>query len=276
MIINSSFSSIENYRDEIEVAKTNFGRTDLFKFRDPKINEYFYGGFGTPTDFEVITMAGKSGIGKTLFTQNMMIAAIDKGVRFAYICLEDSMKNTLARLERMISPEVLKRADKLIFTEENTRELYTLDQALEFISYLYEVENCELVVLDHLQFLMESIDREKLKLDDNNLQRFLMRKLNRTMKLNHKTLVLVSHVNKRSEKDSDLLDMIIGSSAIVQASTKVIYLSRNKDGELSIQLIKSRYTKRQEEPLPIVYDSNTLELRAETYVKESGGSDELC
>lgn len=186
------------------------------------------------------------------------------------------MKNTIARLEKMIDPGIFQQADKLIFTEEDVREIYTIEDALDFIEYLYEVENVELVVLDHLQFLQESIDRNGLKVDENNLSRILMRKMNRMMKLNQKTLILVSHVNKRSEKDSELLDMIIGSSAIVQASTKVLYLSKDENNDLNLQLIKSRYTKRQDEPLIFEYDDNTLEVRAKVYYKTEGVTNELC
>ena len=102
-----------------------------------------------------------------------------------------------------------------------------------------------------------------------------MRKMNRTMKLNQKTLVLVSHVNKRSEKDSELLDMIIGSSSIVQAATKVIYLNKDVNNDLCMNLIKSRYTKRQDEPLTFEYDADTLELKAKTYIKSGVINGEL-
>lgn len=276
MIVTSTVHSIEDSREEIEQAKTSFGRTDLFQFRDSKVNEYLYGGFGSKTDFEIVVVAGKSNIGKSLFTQNMILTAFRSKRRVAYICLEDSKRNTIARLEKMIPSQELLLADKLIFTEEDTQEIYTVEDALNFISYLYEVENCELVVLDHLQFLIESIDRKELaKLDDNNLQRYLMRKMNRTMKLNQKTLVLVSHVNKRSEKDSELLDMIIGSSSIVQAATKVIYLNKDVNNDLCMNLIKSRYTKRQDEPLTFEYDMNTLELKAKTYIKSGAINGEL-
>lgn len=276
MIVTSAVHSIEDSRADIEKAKTSFGKTDLFQFKDKKVNEYLYGGFGSTTDFEIVVVAGKSNIGKSLFTQNMILTALRSKRRVAYICLEDSKRNTIARLEKMIPQKELLLADKLIFTEEDTREIYTVDDALNFIEYLYEVENCELVVLDHLQFLIESIDRKELaKLDDNNLQRYLMRKMNRTMKLNQKTLVLVSHVNKRSEKDSELLDMIIGSSSIVQAATKVIYLNKDVNNDLCMNLIKSRYTKRQDEPLTFEYDADTLELKAKTYIKSGVINGEL-
>lgn len=276
MITRPVAQSVENIRAEIDKAQTSFGRTDLFQFKDKKINDYLYGGFGSSTDFELITVAGKSNVGKSLFTQNMLLSAIRSKRRFAYICLEDSMKNTIARLERMIDPNVFRMADKLIFTEEDVKEMYTIEDALDFIDYLYEVENVELVVLDHLQFLQESLDRRNLNVDDNNLARVLMRKMNRMMKLNQKTLVLVSHVNKRSEKETDPLDMILGSSAIVQASTKVIYLTKDENHELNMHLIKSRYTKRQDDPLIFEYDDKTLELRSKNYYKTEGATNELC
>ena len=112
------------------------------------------------------------------------------------------------------------------------------------------------LILDHLQFLFESIDQEKNH-DQIFTQRYLMRKINKIVKLRGKTLICVSHVNKGSEKDNNPLDLVIGSSSLVQAATNVIYIKNDEDG-IRIQMPKSRYTKRRlaSEELHIQYDSN--------------------
>lgn len=274
MINSKVVHSIENYRADIEETKRSFGTADLFKFEDPGINTYTHGGFGSPTDFNLILVTGKTGIGKSLLTQNMIKAVVKAKKRFAYLVLEDSMGETMARLEQIIDEREFRQADKLVFTEEDTRDLYKIGDALDIMEYLFEDENCDVIVLDHLQFLFESIDRTgDLSLrDENSLQRFIMRKLNRITKLEKKTLICVSHVNKQNEESSDLLDMIVGSSALAQAATQIFYLSKLKTGEMTFQMIKSRYTKKENEPLYVEYDKN-LRLKVATYMKEDVGTD---
>jgi len=269
MINSKVVHSIENYRKDIEKAKESFGRADLFKFEDPKINEYTHGGFGSPSDFNLIIATGKTNVGKSLFIQNMIKSVIKTEKRFAYLVLEDSMGETMARLEQIINPTEFQEADKLVFTEEDTKDLYKIGDAIDIMEYLFEIENCDVIILDHLQFLFESIERTgDLSLrDDNGMQRFIMRKLNRITKLEKKTLICVSHVNKQSEESGDLLDLIVGSSALAQAATQIFYLSKLKSGELTMQMIKSRYTKKENEPLYIEFNDH-LQLQVATYLKE--------
>lgn len=214
-------------------------------------------------------------VGKTLFTQNMILPIINQGKRFAYFLLEDSVKGTMARLEKIIDPEIFRKADKLIFTEEDTKDLYKIGDALDIIEYMFSVENCEVVIIDHLQFLFESIERVgDLNLrDDNGMQRYIMRKLNRIAKLHQKTLICVSHVNKSSAETTDMLDMIIGSSALVQAATQVFFL-QNKEGDLTLNMIKSRYTKKEYDPLYITYDEN-LRLKVDDKIKSDDAEEVL-
>ena len=133
-------------------------------------------------------------------------------------------------------------------TEEDVKDEYTIDEALNYINRIYDF-GVEIVFLDHIQFFVESIDRKNLmRMDDNNLARYIHRKLNHTVKLKNKTLVLVSHIHK-GEESSNLNDMFLGSSALAQAATKILYLRREKDMDdiLSLQMTKTRYTKYQNE-----------------------------
>lgn len=267
-----SVSAIENSRKEIEKALEYAGRTDLYHFEDPKLDEFFFGGFGHQSAFTFYIVTGKTNSGKSMFVQNMIAGVINSGKRFAYIVLEDSRIDTYSRLERIVGKEKLLRADKIIETEEDVEDLYSVEDTLEHIEYLFDVENCDVVILDHLQFLFESIDQDKTH-DQIFTQRYLMRKINKIVKLRNKTLICVSHVNKGSEKDNNPLDLVIGSSSLVQAATNVIYIKNDEDG-IRVQMPKSRYTKRRlaSEELHIQYDSN-LRVHADDKITDKEDND---
>lgn len=268
-----SVSAMENSRKEIESALIHAGRTDLYHFRDPKLDEFFFGGFGSQSAFTFYIVTGKTNTGKSLFVQNMIAGIVEKGVRWGYLVLEDSRVDTLSRLERIVGREKLRHSNKIIETEEDVEDLYSVDDALDHIEYLFDVENCDVVIIDHLQFLFESLDQDK-NYDQIFTQRFLMRKMNKSVKIRNKTLICVSHVNKGSEKDNSPLDLVIGSSSLVQAATNVIYIKNDEDG-IRVQMPKSRYTKRRlaSEELHIQYDSN-LRVSVDDSI-DDGGNDDL-
>lgn len=251
-----SVSALENSRKDVEKALLFTGKTDLYHFKEPRLNEFFYGGFGHQSAFTFYIVTGKTGASKSLFVQNMIAGIVEKGVRWGYLVLEDSRVDTLSRLERIIGKDKLLHSNKIIETEEDVEDLYTVNDALDHIEYLFDTENCEVVIIDHLQFLFESIDQDK-KHDQMFTQRFLMRKINKIVKLRNKTLICVSHVNKGSEKDNSPLDLVIGSSSLVQAATNLIYIKNDEDG-IRVQMPKSRYTRRRmaSEELHIQYDNN--------------------
>lgn len=269
---NWSVSAIENSREEIEKALLYSGRTDLYHFIDSRLDEFFFGGFGSQHAFTFYIVTGKTNAGKSMFVQNMIAGIVASGKRWAYLVLEDSRVDTFARLQKIVGKDELLKSDKIIETEEDVQDLYTVNDALDHIEYLFDVENCDVVIVDHLQFLFESIDEDK-KHDTNFTQRYLMRKINKIVKTRGKTLICVSHVNKGSEKDNNPLDLVIGSSALVQAATNVIYIKNDEDG-IRVQMPKSRYTKRRlaSEEIHIQYDQN-LRVSVDDCIKDEKSDD---
>ena len=85
--------------------------------------------------------------------------------------------------------------------------------------------------------------------------------------LKNKTLVLVSHVRK-GEESENLNDMFLGSSALAQAATKILYLKREKDSNdiISLQMTKTRYTKFQTDKIYLKRDG--MRLNATNFIKE--------
>lgn len=219
-------------------------------------------------------VAHNTGLGKSTFVLNMAAALLEQNIRFCLLSLEDDGGSTLVRLENIIRDEekinkMYATINKTWFlrTEEDVKDEYTIDEALDYISKIYDY-GVEVVFLDHIQFFVESIDRRSIaKMDDNNLSRYIHRKLNHTVKLKNKTLVLVSHVRK-GEESENLNDMFLGSSALAQAATKILYLKREKDSNdiISLQMTKTRYTKFQTDKIYLKRDG--MRLNATNFIKE--------
>ena len=243
------------YRELASKARKDFGLTNKYSFGDKGLDDYCGGGYGKDGAFEIVLIGAATGLGKSTFILNMLPNLIEKNIKFCLLSLEDDGGSTLVRLENIIKDQekidyMYETINKNWFlrTEEDVKDEYTIDEALNYINRIYDF-GVEIVFLDHIQFFVESIDRKNLmRMDDNNLARYIHRKLNHTVKLKNKTLVLVSHIHK-GEESSNLNDMFLGSSALAQAATKILYLRREKDMDdiLSLQMTKTRYTKYQNE-----------------------------
>lgn len=265
---------VKALQPKVDEYNKYFGITDLYKFEDDKINQYLGGGFGHRCTFEEIIVAGKSNVGKSLFIQNMLIGALRGGAKAAYISLEDEGIQTQARLERIIGREELEKYienEKLIIfaNESIVDDRFGTAAAIKTFDFLYGQKDVDIIFLDHVSFLIDSIYPDK-GMHPMDVPRDLMRKINTIMKKHPKTLVMVSHVNKKSEKEiDDKLDMILGSSAIAQVASTVLYVSRDNDRKtMQLELIKSRNARRQWEPIDIMFDEN-LRLRYNNFVNEN-------
>lgn len=275
MEVKSNIVKDENYYRQIaSKARKDFGLTNKFSFGDDRLDDYCGGGYGKDGAFEIVLIGATTGLGKSTFVLNMAAALLEQNVRFCLLSLEDDGGSTLVRLENIIRDEekinkMYATINKTWFlrTEEDVKDEYTIDEALDYISKIYDY-GVDVVFLDHIQFFVESIDRRSIaKMDDNNLSRYIHRKLNHTVKLKNKTLVLVSHVRK-GEESENLNDMFLGSSALAQAATKILYLKREKDSNdiISLQMTKTRYTKFQTDKIYLKRDG--MRLNATNFIKE--------
>lgn len=242
--------------DVWEDAKTSmeeYGRTELYSTGDTVIDAYLgnstKGGYGRHHGYEIITIFGDTGRNKSTFATNFVIDPLKKGKTVVYMALEDDPKDVAARLIKMgINKDEL--PGQLLFFKEQSG--YTLGEMSKSIEEIFKY--ADVVLIDPLQFIYEASVTEKGETEFNR-QRLFMRQMNTVMKKTDKVLIIVSHTNKSSQKDNPGMSHIMGSSAIAQASTKVIEIALAKDGTRFIHCWKNRFAPMVLNDLAIKLDN---------------------
>jgi len=233
------------YEKAMEINKT-WGRTDLYSTGQDVLDKYFAGGFGRKNGYEIVLLYGPTGVGKSTVALNFLAPAIRNGTKVGLLVLEDDMADVSNRLAQILTPSeyrAMNSGDTVwCLPEGELTKSWSLDDLLKYIQDWFDA-GIELILLDHLQFAFENAEMAKQE-NEYIAQRVFMQKLNQLMKQNKKTIILVSHVNKKAGAKG--MDQIVGSSAISQAATKVISVSeeKNVDDTIRLQLQKSRFTKK--------------------------------
>lgn len=233
------------FKEEATKKWAEFGSTSLYSTGDPVIDYYLGGGYGTSTGYEIVTMWGGTGIGKSTMALAFTEEPLKAGKKVGYILLEDDPADTLNRLKVMVGDVEALYDWQLFFLKEQMD--FTLESVLDTIEKSFKLY--DIIVLDHIQFVFEGSVMEKGETEFNR-QRIFMRKLNKLVKELNKTIILICHINKDSTKGG--MDKMIGSSAIPQASTKSIEVGRDKEGTMFLKLWKTRFTRFRPEKLDIV------------------------
>ena len=247
--------ALSSYHKLAEKQRNTFGITDLYRAdinsaKGHGLNDYIGGGYGRPGNYEIVILFGDTGIGKSTVALNMLCDPILKGAKVGMMILEDEGADVYLRMEAALGKTnfnefVLKRgADIQIATDKELgRGEWTLEGALEYLEWMFLERERDVVLLDHLQFLFEtvSIGQE----GEWRSQQVFMRKLNQLIKDVKKTVILVSHTNKGDSKGSS---RIRGSSGIAAAASKILEVQQNenssKPGAITITMRKSRFTAR--------------------------------
>lgn len=245
MSITKQLVYIRDFYEEAQLLRKTYGHTNLFSTGHEVLDVYLGGGFGRPDGYEIVLLYGPTGVGKSTVALNFIAPAIIQGTKTGLLVLEDDMADVSLRLS-----EILTQSEYRAMNENNTARClpkdaltksWTLDDLLQYIESWFVDEKIELILLDHLQFAFESA--ESLKGENEYIaQRIFMQKLNQLMKRVKKTIILVSHVNKANGARG--MDKVVGSGAIVQASTKVIEVKKDSVPDtIQLNMRKSRFTK---------------------------------
>ena len=249
MKLGKKIDGYYNYTAKADENESQFGITPESKFFDDKLNEIFCGGLSKPNATNIILIYGASGVGKSLFSLNVIASAIREHKKFAHILLEDDPEESLIRLRKIIPQKEIDVAPHILISGDNISVQFTQEEALELINDLYENFNVDIIILDHIQFLFEatangSQDNEWIR------QRTFVQEINKVVKKYKKTIVLISHVKKGADMS---LDSTTGSNSIPQVATKAIAIYRNEQKNLCLRQEKSRYTKPYFEEIPIKF-----------------------
>lgn len=136
-------------------------------------------------------------------------------------------KDVNEKIEFLKSEEVKEKAQDLYFKEDSSPRWYLVDERegdIESVKRLIEDLviscNCQLVILDPLQDLLEGLDNE---------QQGLFMKWQKSLIKNYPvTIININHMNK-GDKDGE--DGVHGSSSIVKSGWANIELKRDKKAE---------------------------------------------
>lgn len=234
---------LSDYEVEADKALASFGRTDLYSTGSPGLDEWMgHGGFGRKDGYELMLIYGKSGVGKSSIAVRLLMNSVRQHIEQAWLILEDSPADTLNRLCAMTGDreQTMKDVSCIHLMADTMLENgFRLDNIIDWIQSQSD-RGIKLFLIDHLQFAFENAD-DIMEKNENLNQRIFMKKLNFLAKKNNLTIVMISHVNKMSKAEG--MDKVIGSSAIIQASTKVIEAFARKDGSLGLYMWKSRFTE---------------------------------
>lgn len=254
MKLGKKIDGYYNYAAKADKNESQFGITPEYKFFDEKLNEFFCGGLSKPNATNIILIYGSSGVGKSLFSLNVIASAIREKKKFAHILLEDDPEESLIRLRKIIPQKEIDVAPHILISGENLNVSFTQEEALELFEDLYKNFQVDIIILDHIQFLFEatangSMDNEWVR------QRTFVQEINRIVKKYKKTIVLISHIKKGADMS---LDSTTGSNSIPQVATKAIAIYRNESRQLCLRQEKSRYTKPYFEEIPIKFENFRL------------------
>lgn len=240
MIISGEIQTLWQYKDQADLLRSTYGTTDLYSTSFNGLDQYLGGGYGRENGYEILTLFGRSGIGKSSVALNLVASPIKSGVKVGLLVLEDDMADVYLRLEKIMGAEHIEQNPNIIcLNQADLTKPWSLDSLLHQIEGWYTDLGVDLILLDHLQFAFEGATQLKGENEFNN-QRVFIQKLNGLMKKVKKTIILISHVSKDSNKKG--FDKIVGSSGIAQGSTKIIEVDR-EENILSIEMHKSRFTK---------------------------------
>nr|DAJ72563.1 MAG TPA: DNA directed DNA polymerase [Caudoviricetes sp.] len=269
MAFLKELQALSSYHMAAEKQRNTFGVTDLYRadINSPAgkgLNEYIGGGYGRPGNYEIVILFGDTGIGKSTVGLNMLCDPIIKGAKVGMMVLEDEGADVYLRMETALGKHnfrehVLKGGFnvQIATDKELGKGEWTLEGALEYLEWMFLDLHRDVVLLDHLQFLFEtvSIGHE----GEWRAQQVFMRKLNQLIKDVKKTVILVSHTNKGDNRGSS---RIRGSSGIAAAASKILEIQENENssvpGGITITMRKSRFTARPNYGYNMVLDKGKM------------------
>ena len=234
---------------------------------------------------ELTVLAGINGAGKSLLASQIMLSAMDQGVKCLSISLEMSPKSQLARMWRQASLQHKPDIDAgLQFTQWAGDKLFFYDQhgtishkdLIAVMRYAYDKLGIGLVLVDSLMTLSMSSD-------DWNGQKMVVQSLANTARHLGIHVILVAHARKGNSV-KDRLDKwsIAGSADITNRADNVIILGRLFDDPVHqayLSLCKARHFDGAELDLDLKLDmasmnyyTNGLHPKALLPTTPSGGN----
>lgn len=222
---------------------------------------------------ELWLIAGGTNIGKSAVTRSLSLDFARRGIRNAYVALEESCETTL---ERMLSeelgfspafhadsPDDRARRDPAMIREALSRfapNLFLLDRHIDesFDSFVTSVkhyvvgEECKVVFLDHFSILADGID---LKSDQRRAIDKCIKEL-KSLCVHYKFIMfVVCHLSRDKDKVSaeeggePQLYQLRGSQSLAQIPDYIVMLQRNPRSEDPIEANMTTCWLKKDRPM---------------------------
>jgi archaellum biogenesis ATPase FlaH len=266
----------ENPRDRLMLIKDKNGQVSTgWKTVDEKL----YGGLNKG---EISIFCGASGMGKSLFLQNISLNLIRQGLNVVYLSLELSEGLTSMRLDSMLTDvgtkEIFKKLDEVELKVRNigfksgalhVKQMPQGSTVNDIKAYLknYEIQTQkrpDAIVVDYLDLLFpnsKNIDLSNLNIKD----KFVTEELRGLGVERNIIVVTASQLNRSSvnEPEHDH-SMIAGGISKIQTADNVmsIYASTamKERGQYLLQFLKTRSSSGVGSKVYLGFDPNTLRI----------------
>lgn len=245
-VINPS-SIQESYVENLVTHRS----TNRFSTGSQEVNNYLGGGFGKHNGHELMVIYGATGSGKSTFGLQILSHSMVQGTKVALMSLEDRYEDVLAVVHDFVGDigmeQIFQSSNVELFPKQASRSMWSFEDILEWVRHKIQDRGCEIVYIDHMQFMYENATYGETKVYDEH-RKFNKNLVNLLEDLDG-TAVVISHVNKST--GGVATDKMIGSGSLANAATKAIEVE-NQESPLgltrTIKLTKSRYTDKQSKP----------------------------
>jgi len=243
------------------------------------VDDKLYGGINRG---EITIWAAGSGVGKSLFLQNMSLNMVKQGLNVVYITLELSEELTSMRMDSMLTEIASKEIFRNLDTVElkikaaqrksgllHVRQLPQGSTVNDIKAYLknYEIETqkkCDVIVCDYLDLLYpnnKNVNPSDLFIKD----KFVTEELRGLAVERNMVCITASQLNRSAvqEQEHDQ-SMIAGGISKIQTADNVISIfataAMKERGQYQIQFIKTRSSSGVGSKVYLGFDQNTLKI----------------
>lgn len=266
----------ENPRDRLNRIKDKNGQiTTGWKSVDEKL----YGGINRG---EITIWAAGSGVGKSLFLQNMALNLVKQGLNVIYISLELSAELTGMRMDSMLTDvgtrEIFKNLDtveiKVKQAQRSSGDLYIKQIAQgsttnDIKAYLknYEIERQkrpDVLIVDYLDLLFPN--NKKINPSDLFIKdKFVAEELRGLAVERNMVCITASQLNRSATQEQEHdHSMIAGGISKIQTADNVISIfasaAMKERGQYQIQFLKTRSSSGVGSKVYLAFDPNTLKI----------------
>lgn len=203
------------------------------------------GGFA---EQELRVVSGLTSVGKTTWIMNEFLNYARNGLPVAIFSLESPVKKVMKDMLKTLSDkdphtmdetEIKALIGKLHdlpihwFDARNFNQRLTVWKFKELIKNARDRYGIKFVVIDDLQFLINTGDRVKSTADNITALMANLKEITNTLNIH---LVVIAHVNRQNEGKMPQLSELKGSSGIEQLADYVMFLHRETDPEADDEL----------------------------------------